>query len=1180
MESDFIFCLQAVQIGLVESRVLIEAGLSWSRGEVKDLRAELIHRSNLSREDIELLDKNVDCILRKHGGDISKSLHSFGEARRVFESLGGALSPGNREKPPEEPPPVGEKKPLDEVNAQLITEETPGRYTIRYEHGRGGIGKVFVAFDEHVGRDIAVKELLLEPSKGTPGTPARLGTEAAARFLREARITGQLEHPSIVPVYEIGRHATGKLYYTMKMVRGKTLLEAIQDCASLSKRLKLLSHFVNLGNAIAYAHSRGVLHRDIKPQNVMIGEFGETVVLDWGLAKPKGAVGIEDSRFRKEMALLKDAAAGKSVDGEAIGTPEYMPPEQAWGELEQIDERSDVYSLGAVLCALLTGKPPFEGDSPFEVIGKVQKYSEGKLTLTPVHSEEEALPPELWAIVEKALAPRREKRYSSAKELVTEVEAYLEGKRVGAYQYGSWEILKLFISRHKAATAAVTGVLATVLLAGMLIGLAYQEAVKNELEAKKNLAEAFIKEARSAEQNHERAHAAAYFAAARKNWDRLDARVGVVENEDQAVFPDLRIKGHKGRVTSVAFSPDGKTLASGGYDKTLRWWDVATGKELLPSTEHESEVHTLAFSPDGALLASGARDGTLYLWRPSTKESVLRIQAHTEAVQAVAFSPDGKTVASGGRDTAVRLWDAASGNEKRHLRGHEKPVSSLAFSHDGRFLASSGDDETVRFWDLSSGMERAKGIGHEGPVRSIAFSPDGKLLASGGRDKRVFLWRVPTGEKVGEMSRHEGSIQSVGFSHDGTLLATGGYASIVRLFEVATGEEVARVGGHDGPVHALAFSPDGTRFASGSQDCTVRLWKLPSKRSVFKLGGQEEFILALAFSPDGKALVFSRRDNTIRRLDAVTGDLVWQFEKPALTFSCLAFSPDGKLLALGGRETLLRLLDAATGKEEAALPGSQGRFRSLAFSPDGRLLASGSHDHTIRLWDMSLRVEKARLSGHGDRVNSVAFSPDGRVLASGSEDQTVRLWDTERGKETACLTAQGPVNAVAFSPDGKSLASASKERVVQLWDLLGKKLLKTLSGHSHIVTSVAFSPDGKRLASGSHDATARVWEVATGEEVARFYHPPRVSAAVFSPDGRMLALSSSSIRLLPFGQLSRPEEDFERILSKAKMKLVGAELMEDFRAYGETDLAIEKTAIPLRAGEEDDPNARRSPEEN
>ena len=1180
MESDFIFCLQAVQIGLVESRVLIEAGLSWSRGEVKDLRTEVIRRCSLSREDIELLDKTVECILRKHGGDISKSLHSFGEARQVFESLGGALSPANREKPPEEIPSPGEKKPSDEVNAQLITEETPGRYTIRYEHGRGGIGKVFVAFDQHVGRDIAVKELLLEHSTGTPGTPVRLAAESAARFLREARITGQLEHPSIVPVYEIGRHANGKLYYTMKMVRGKTMLEAIHACSSLSERLKLLPHFINLGNAIAYAHSRGVLHRDIKPQNVMIGEFGETVVLDWGLAKPKGAVGIEDSRFRKEMALLKDAAAGKSVDGEAVGTPEYMPPEQAWGELEQIDERSDVYSLGAVLCTLLTGKPPFEGESPFEVIGKVQKYSEGKCALTPIHSKEEAVPPELWAIAEKAVAPRRDKRYSSAKELVREIEAYSQGKRVGAYQYGTWELFKLFISRHKAATAAVAVVLVTILLAGMLISLAYQEAVKNEHEAKKNLAEAFVREARSAENNHERANAAAYFAAARKNWDRLDARVGVVENEDQAVFPDRRIKGHTDRVTSVTFSPDSKTLASGGYDKTLRLWDVATGKELLPSIEQESEVHALAYSPDGALLASAARDGTLRLWRPSTKDPVLRIQAHAEAVQAVVFSPDGKTVASGGRDTAVRLWDTASGKEKLYLKGHEKPVLSLAMSPDGRCMASAGEDETVRFWDLSSGREKAKGLGHEGPVRCIAFSPDGKLLASGGRDKRVFLWKAPTGEKVREMNRHEASVQSVAFSPDGTFLVTGGYGGQVRLFEVATGEEIARVSGHDGPIHALAFSTDGTRFASGSQDFTVRLWTLPARKSIFKLVGHEEFIVALAFSPDGKALVSSSRDHAIRRVDAVTGTLVWQVEKPALTFSCLAFSPDGKLLALGGRDTMIRLLDATTGKEEGALPGSQGRFRSLAFSPDGRLLAAGSHDHAIRLWDMSNRVEKARLSGHGARVNSVAFSPDGKLLASGSEDQTVRLWDAELGSERARLEAQGPVNAVTFSPDGTRLASASKERVAQLWDIRRKKLLKTFTGHSHIVTSVAFSADGTILASGSHDATARLWGTATGEEVARFYHPPRISGVVFSPDGTMMALSSTSIRLLPFGQPSRPEEDFRRILSKAKMKLVGAELMEDFRAYGETDIPIKATPIPLRVGEEDDRDARRSPEEN
>ena len=421
-DRNLLFGVLAVQLKKVTASQLVDAAAAWAADQSRDLGSRLVEGGALSDEDRKFIDDVVDRAIKDHGGDAAATLSSFGGEEQVYHSFRGsiAVTESGGVKSVAVVEPQGEA--LDADGAPGV-EESPGRYTHVGEHGRGAMGRVLLVHDEHLGRDIALKELL--PVAGADdgsgqATPVRMATPVMARFLQEARITGQLDHPSIVPVYELGYRKDGTLYYTMKLVRGKTLAQAIKEAGTLEERLKLLPHFVDLCQAVAYAHSLGVIHRDIKPANVMVGEFGETVILDWGLAKAKDKVDIHADGMAKTlraMSLGEEEGVHKTQYGQALGTPVYMPPEQAKGELDRIDERSDIYSLGAVLYEILTGHMPFEGDSLARIIHQVIN-EEPK----PIDSLAARTPPDLIAICQRAMHKAQGERYQSAKELADAVQ--------------------------------------------------------------------------------------------------------------------------------------------------------------------------------------------------------------------------------------------------------------------------------------------------------------------------------------------------------------------------------------------------------------------------------------------------------------------------------------------------------------------------------------------------------------------------------------------------------------------------------------------------------------------------------------------------------------------------------------------------------------------------------------
>jgi WD40 repeat protein len=583
----------------------------------------------------------------------------------------------------------------------------------------------------------------------------------------------------------------------------------------------------------------------------------------------------------------------------------------------------------------------------------------------------------------------------------------------------------------------------------------------------------------------------------------------------------LTLKGHSGGVLSVAFSPDGKRLASGSADKTIKLWDTGTGTELLTLKGHLRAVTSVDFSPDGRHLASGSEDSSIILWDTVTGKKLLTLLGHAVGVHSVDFSPDGKRLASGSRYPSIILWDTVSGKKLFTLTGHMGGVRSVAFSPDGRHLTSAGSNKTIRLWDTVTGKkELFTRKGHSDHVHSVAFLPDcsilntsGMHLASGSMDKTIKLWNIYSEKALLTLEGHSGGVYSIAFSPHGKRLASGSHDKTIKLWDVATGEEMLWLRGHKSEVLSVAFSPDGKRLASGSVDKTIKLWETATGKELLTLKGHSHSVDSVALSPDGKRLASGSGDDTVKLWDAVTGKELLTFKGHSSDVSAVAFSSDGTHLASGSRDNTIKLWDAAVGKQLLTLTGHSGQVYSVSFSPGGKRLASGSRDKTVKLWNTTTGKEMLTFKGHSGAVLSVAFSPDGKHLASGGEDRVIRLYDTVAGRELLTLRGHASnVLSVAFSPDGRRLASASYDQTIKLWDVATRKELLSLKGHSGGVYSVAFSPDGKRLVSGSHDKTIKLWDTVTREELLSLKgHSGGVYSVAFSPDGnRIVSVSGDN----------------------------------------------------------------------
>jgi WD40 repeat protein len=1013
----------------------------------------------------------------------------------------------------------------------------------------GGMGVVWRVRDRQFQRPLAVKVM--------KSVPCDHGSDLR-RFLAEARITGQLTHPSIVPVHAMGRLPDGRPYYTMKLVEGKTLAELLRDGPNLpARRMELVQVFAQVCQAVGFAHSRGVIHRDLKPANVMVGEHGEVQVMDWGLAKRLVGADIaaaEAAPALEPLAEVRPDLADGTAAGSVLGTWAYMPPEQARGLVGEVDCRSDVFGLGAILCELLTGQPPYLGSD----LGSVPLQAQGaRLDGALARLRGCGADAELIRLAEQCLAPNRADRPAHAGEVAAAIVAYqaaVQERLRQAEVEGAAIAARLRAERRTRRVAlGLMGLVAVVLLAGLATTLYFfTNAQAEALKARRETALLTWDRGRQLCEAGEVSHGLLLMAQALERAPRgpEDAHLHDALRIELAgwhcLCPTLRqVWKHPDKVLAVAVLDD-RTVLTGCADGKVRLWDLNApdpkGHCFCELAAHQRHVCAVACDQGGTFITGGA-DGKVYLWKAAggTAQKIGPLEGeHKGGVCAVALSPDGQWALTGGADETARLWDLRT--RTCQILKHWGAVLAVAFSPDNRTFVTGGEKKGRPLPALAASSVSLLGSpAGQGPLLAAPV-----LFPAAGE---VRLYEIRAGQ-VGEpvfLEDVSKRIRSAAFSPPkGETLLTGddNWESI--CWDVKSHKQFAVLappGGGD--IRGVAFAPDSNTALTGAHLAGLaRLWDVSSLRKQWNKRVRDGFLVedtedpkprhqplrhpgpitAVAFGRDGQHFLTACEDSNVR---------VWR-KAPGLSITVLkhhprekdrtygpqreyvvravAFHPSGQLAATAGWDGTVQLWKVPTGERDKDPLCHSGRLMYVAFMPgkDSRMVLTAGADG-VHFWDLQTRQKVGLPLPHPNHVEAtcVSIDPDGDLILIGCDDGSAQLWNaktrTKIGKPLRHADDRGGV-ATAISPNKKLFLTASEDGMAKLWDRNGK-LSHTLV-HQKMVMDVNFSGDSARALTASYDQKVSIWDTATGNLQTTLLHRSDVSSAVFVGDGQRVLTGS------------------------------------------------------------------------
>jgi WD40 repeat protein/tRNA A-37 threonylcarbamoyl transferase component Bud32 len=931
-----------------------------------------------------------------------------------------------------------------------------GQYRILEPLGRGGMATVFKAYQPGMDRYVAVKVL----PKAYANEPGFL-----ARFHQEARVIANLEHPHILPVHDFGE-AEGYTYLVMRYVEGGTLAELLRGPLDLPAVKQIISQ---LSSALDYAHQHGVIHRDIKPSNVLIDQQGNAQLTDFGLAK------------------IVEKTTQLTVSGAFLGTPKYASPEQ--GKSEPLSGRSDIYSLGVILYEMVTGRVPFEAETPLALLFK---HVHDPLPLP--RSVNPAIPEDLERIILKALAKDPEDRYAAAGDLAIELNRVDAGLQAATTLDQTAPPRLPQPIRLPWKWFAIGGL--GVALLGILAYFTWPRQIPAPLELATPTTRQATKESQVSQ-------------PPRRPTQSESPEVPTMITLES--LPQLGEVGllTKGTINTIEINPNGGTVAiGGGMGVWLYQLDLMLPDQYL---NPGSPVSDIAWSPDGSLIAMASQNGLGTVWDIDNGEKRFSLIGHAGSMQSITWSPDGNRLATAAFDSTLRTWSAETGSVIQRANDLTGGTVALAWSPRGDLLATGSIDGTVRLWDPNQlTMQQLLGR-HDGGVDEVEWSPDGSMLMSGGRDGRLRLWDIERGVEVFDLLAFGFSVPGLAWSPEGDqIVEAGGLGHLgnVGVWDLDLEEELDAIDDiFLDFVVDVDWSRDGSRIVAGTRRGTIVLWNAETGQLLHESRPHAYNATGLSWSPRGDQLSSSTTEGIVQLWDIRTAQEVnWGFiDAPAQSVS---WSPAGTFLIVSATDGKAYLLDSLDLDDLQAFRSGEEFAFDAAWSPDGTVFALAAESGSLSVWDPSTSERLAVLEGHLDDVNATAWSPTNQLLASVGNDKKLWIWEAQTLTPIQEANLPAAHQSLAWSPDGNQLALGGLDGVLRVWERENgsvKDLVQPQSG----IASLAWTQNGEMIVAGLEDGSVRFYDAEDGLELLHIpAHNATVTGLAFSPEGSLLATSS------------------------------------------------------------------------